>query len=90
MFAAKSELFISSSRSLPHAGKHAPWGTLLCVVASDLLSLTLVITLLVGVRHILDPRFAWSTPLPFSAFSGAYVSRVSDVWAVPRSVDSSG
>ncbi len=68
MFAAKSELFISSSRSLPHAGKHAPWGTLLCVVASDLLSLTLVITLLVGVRHILDPRFAWSTPLPFLPF----------------------
>jgi Undecaprenyl-phosphate galactose phosphotransferase WbaP len=68
MFAAKQELIASSSRAVPHVGACFPLSTLLCIVASDVIALAVVILTLVAGRHVLDPTYNWSAPLRFMAF----------------------
>lgn len=67
MFAAKSAL-VAPSSYMPRTATRAPWGTLLCILASDILALAFVFVFLVAGRQLLTPEYSWSGTLRFLPF----------------------
>lgn len=49
-------------------GKQLPWAMPLCLLASDLIALTCVFSLLIAGRHLFDPHYSWSASLRFLPF----------------------
>ena len=68
MFAAKPALIASSPSYMPRANTRAPWGTVLCILASDMIALSFVFVLLVAGRQLVTPEYSWSGTLRFLPF----------------------
>jgi len=67
MFAAK-ETFAGTSFSIPRPARRNPWGMMLCIVASDVAALGLVVVLLVATRQMVSPAYTWSGALRYLPF----------------------
>lgn len=67
MFAAKSAL-IASPGYMPRTATRAPWGTLLCILASDIAALSFVFLFVVVCHHLAAPENTWSGTLRFLPF----------------------
>jgi Undecaprenyl-phosphate galactose phosphotransferase WbaP len=68
MFAAKTALIASSPRYVPRSMRRSPWGTVLCIVASDIVAMSFVFVLVVACRHMLTPEYSWSSTVRFLPF----------------------
>jgi Undecaprenyl-phosphate galactose phosphotransferase WbaP len=72
MFAAKTALVSSSSYAsssyAPRARARSPWGTLVCILASDIVALSLILVFLVAGRHWLSPEYTWRVALQLVPF----------------------
>ncbi len=68
MFAAKSAFVAPTPSYMPRAATRSPWGTVLCILASDMIALSFVFVLLVVGRQLVTPEYSWSGTLRFLPF----------------------
>jgi Undecaprenyl-phosphate galactose phosphotransferase WbaP len=68
MFAAKEALLSTPFEAAPAVAAPAPWGMLLCIVASDLVALFAVFLIVATGRRFLGPDYGGSATLMFLPF----------------------